>query len=41
MKVIIFTVAVIIALSGCASKKFDQNSYDRQNRAAEKSINTL
>jgi len=28
-------------MGGCASKEFDQKSYDRQNQAAEKSLNSL
>lgn len=41
MKMIIFAVVTIIALSGCASKGFDQRSYDRQNKAAEKSLDSI
>ncbi|MEA3372215.1 MAG: hypothetical protein U9Q62_00865 [Campylobacterota bacterium] len=41
MKIIYFIVALSIFLSGCASKEFDQRSYDRQNKAAEKSLEKL
>jgi len=41
MKIIILTIVSMIFLAGCAEKKFDQKSYDRQNNAAEKSQNSL
>ncbi len=41
MKIAILVVVSTILLAGCASKEFDQESYDRQNKAAEKSLNSL
>jgi uncharacterized protein YxeA len=41
MKTVIFVVLSVIVFAGCASKEFDQKSYDRQNKAAEKSLKTL
>lgn len=41
MKIVVISLLTIIALSGCVSKEFDQRSYDRQNKAAEKSLNSL
>jgi len=41
MKVIVLTVISIVVLAGCASKAFDQKSYDRQNNVAEKSLKSL
>ena len=41
MKLIYFILAFSLFLSGCASKEFDQRSYDRQNKAAEKSLDKL
>jgi len=40
MKYFMF-VLVVLALVGCASKEFDQKSYDRQNKAAAKAQNSL
>ncbi len=31
----------LFTLSGCASKAFDARDYERQNNAAEKSLNGL
>lgn len=36
-----FAMIMISILTGCASKEFDQRSYDRQNKAAEKSLDSL
>ena len=41
MKTVLLTVMSMVILAGCASKEFDQKSYDRQNQAAEKSLNNL
>lgn len=41
MRSIYFILAITLFLSGCASKDFDQRSYDRQNKAAEKSLDKL
>ena len=41
MKVIILAIITLAIFAGCASKEFDQRSYDRQNRAAEKSLKSL
>ncbi len=35
------SIVVISILAGCAQKKFDQRSYDRQNKAAEKSLDSI
>ncbi len=38
------TIGIILALTllaGCASKAFDADSYERQNSAAEKSLESL
>jgi len=40
MKPIYLFLVITIIFSGCASK-FDQGSYDRQNEAAQKSLDTL
>ena len=40
MKLIYLSLFIALFISGCASK-FDQRSYDRQNDAAEKSLNSL
>ena len=40
IKTIITILIVSAAMAGCASK-FDQESYDRQNNASEKSQNSL
>jgi len=37
----VLLVVLMSIVSGCASKGFDQESYDRQNKAAEKSQNSL
>jgi len=41
MRILFLMSLATLILSGCASKGFDQRSYDRQNRAAEKSLNSL
>jgi len=41
MRWTIVLAMVLIIISGCASKEFDQKSYDRQNKAAEKSLDKL
>ena len=41
MKIVLLSVISIMIFTGCASKEFDQKSYDRQNKAAEKSLNKL
>ncbi|MFC2074255.1 hypothetical protein ACFLR3_03285 [Campylobacterota bacterium] len=41
MKIAVLSVIVISILAGCAQKEFDQRSYDRQNKAAEKSLDSL
>jgi len=41
MKMLFLIFVSLVVLGGCASKEFDQRSYDRQNNAAEKSLNTL
>lgn len=41
MKVLFLSTLTVLVLAGCASKEFDQRSYDRQNKAAEKSLNSL
>lgn len=41
MKPIYLFLVIAIIISGCASKKFDQRSYNRQNDAAQKSLDTL
>jgi uncharacterized protein YxeA len=41
MKTVFLTVISMMILAGCASKEFDQKSYDRQNQAAEKSLDKL
>jgi hypothetical protein len=41
MKGLIFLVLGLIILGGCAKKGFDHESYERQNRAAEKSHKSL
>jgi len=40
MKILVLSVFVMLMV-GCASKEFDQRSYDRQNKAAEKSLKSL
>ena len=40
MKLVLLIMSAFL-LFGCASKEFDQKSYDRQNKAAEKSLNGL
>ena len=41
MKVLFLVAFAGLILVGCASKEFDQRSYDRQNKAAEKSLDSL
>ncbi len=41
MKSVIFALLAVAIMAGCASKVFDQDAYDRQNKAAEKNLNTL
>jgi len=41
MKVIVLVIITLAVFAGCASKEFDQKSYERQNRAAEKSLRSL
>jgi hypothetical protein len=41
MRILFLVLASLVLLGGCASKEFDQRSYDRQNKAAEKSIDSL
>ena len=41
MKLIFLMLIAFVMLGGCASKEFDQRSYDRQNKAAEKSQDSL
>lgn len=41
MKMTFLIFVALTVLGGCASKGFDQRSYDRQNKAAEKSLNAL
>ncbi len=41
MKSILFSILLLSVLGGCAQKGFDQGSYDRQNKAAEKSLESL
>lgn len=41
MKVLFLSTLAALVLAGCASKEFDQRSYDRQNKAAEKSLDSL
>lgn len=41
MKIVILSIVTISILAGCAPKEFDQRSYDRQNKAAEKSLDSL
>lgn len=41
MKYLLTSLFIASILSGCASKEFDQRSYDRQNKAAEKSLKSL
>jgi len=41
MKAIIVSIISFVILAGCASKEFDQKSYDRQNNVAEKSLDKL
>lgn len=41
MKYLLLSFFIALILGGCASKGFDQRSYDRQNKAAEKSLNSL
>jgi len=41
MKALFFIALTALILTGCASKGFDQRSYDRQNNAAEKSQDSL
>ena len=41
MKTLLSTLFIALILGGCASKGFDQRSYDRQNKAAEKSLDSL
>jgi len=41
MKIVLFSIVMLSVLSGCAQKEFDQRSYDRQNKAAEKSLDSL
>ena len=40
MKLVLLIISAFLLL-GCASKEFNQKSYDRQNNAAEKSLNNL
>jgi PBP1b-binding outer membrane lipoprotein LpoB len=40
MKLIYLFLLISMIFAGCASK-FDQRSYDRQNDAAQKSLDTL
>ena len=37
----ILLLLTITFFSGCAQKEFDQRAYDRQNSAAQKSLDTL
>lgn len=41
MKIVMLSIVLISVLAGCAQKEFDQRSYDRQNKAAEKSLDSL
>lgn len=41
MRILFLGLTCLLLLGGCASKEFDQRSYDRQNKAAEKSIDSL
>lgn len=41
MKTVLLVIISLLLMGGCASKEFDQKSYDRQNQAAEKSLNSL
>lgn len=41
MKVLLLAALATMILAGCASKEFDERSYDRQNKAAEKSQDSL
>lgn len=41
MKRVMLVIISLGLLAGCASKEFDQKSYDRQNMAADKSLNAL
>lgn len=41
MKSLLTALFIALLLGGCASKEFDQRSYDRQNNAAEKSLDSL
>jgi len=41
MRILFPVITCLILFGGCASKEFDQRSYDRQNKAAEKSIDSL
>ena len=41
MRISFLVITCLFLLGGCASKGFDQGSYDRQNKAAEKSLDSL
>jgi len=41
MKIALFSIVMLSLLAGCAQKEFDQRSYDRQNKAAEKSLESM
>ncbi len=41
MKVLLCSIIMVSVFAGCAQKEFDQRSYDRQNKAAEKSLDSL
>ena len=41
MKTILYSLIIMILFSACAQKEFDQRSYDRQNKAADKSLNSI
>ncbi len=41
MRISFLVLTCLLFLVGCASKEFDQGSYDRQNKAAERSLDSL
>ena len=41
MKWLLITLVSLLLLAGCATKKFDNEAYERQNKAAEKSLDSL
>lgn len=41
MRLLFSSLLTLALLGGCACKNFDKASYERQNEAAEKSLNSL